>query len=256
MLHSHKSENGDIIKINIPYVEDFLDNSIHDVYNAAVHQLPYKMGIAFGFMLLDTEKTTVRHWYVDEHLTRTPQNKDILHQVPNLFVIKNKNDANTVIEDLYKQNYFDLVRRMLYSYRVHILRITNMKVSIFKMNDDKMDDVGGQSSEDESSDDEGDDDDEEDFEDQSDIEKNDFLLLEAEDDDDGDDLDEDESDCDVQENVEKSNFKDSETEKDLKKIRSFLKTGLRTNKIFKGLKRELQRNVGGVINDNICFFSG
>ena len=97
MSHSHKSENGDLIKINIPYVEniqfrDFLENLIHDVYNAAVHQLPYKMGIAFGFMLLDTEKTTVRHWYVDEHLTRTPQNEDILLQVPNLFVIKNKND--------------------------------------------------------------------------------------------------------------------------------------------------------------------
>ena len=203
-------------------------------------------------MLLETEKMTVRHWYVDEHLTRTPQNKDILHQVPNLFVIKNKNDANTVIEDLYKQNNFDLVRRMFYSYRVHILRITNMKVSIFKMSDDKMDDVGGQSSKDESSDDE--DDDEEDFDEQSDVEKNDFFLLEAEDDDDGDDLDEDESDCDVEENVEKSNFRDSETEKDLTKIRSFLKTGLRTNKIFKGLKRELQRNVGGVVNDNKCFF--
>ena len=38
---------------------------------------------------------------------------------------------------------------MFYSYRVHILRITNMKVSIFKMSDDKMDDVGGQTSEDE-----------------------------------------------------------------------------------------------------------
>ena len=48
------------------------------------------MGISFGFMLLDTEKSIVRHWYVDEHLTRTTQNKDILHQVPNLFSIKTK----------------------------------------------------------------------------------------------------------------------------------------------------------------------
>ena len=161
--------------------------------------------------------------------------------------VKNKNDANTVVEELYKQNYFDLVRRMFYSYRVHILRITKMKVSIFKMSDDTMDDVGGQSSEDESSNDES----EEEFDEQSDLEKNDFVLLEAEDD---DNLDEYESDFDVEENIEKSNFRDSETEKDLTKIRSFLKTGSRTNKIFKGLKRELQRNVGGVVNDNKCFF--
>ena len=111
MLHSHKSENGDIIKINIPYVEniqfrDFLENSIHDVYNAAVHQLPYKMGIAFGFMLLDTEKTTVRHWYVDKHLTRTPQNKDILLQVPNLFVIKNKNDEIQLLKTYINKTIF------------------------------------------------------------------------------------------------------------------------------------------------------
>ena len=210
VTRTRKSADGRIEKITCNLLENkpFLtqvDLHLMNIFDAVREQLPYKLGLSFGFLLYNKDTDELRHFYIDEHLKRNPTDRNILQQFPNIWKIRNDADEQQVFKDIRETDFFSQIKdEFSQNYNYTIVRATTMTASIFPIvdsvmyNDALFGNPMGRGFDDDDDDDDDDEmftDEEEEEEDEEDEEEdeggasnsNPFICREAEVDDDDDD---------------------------------------------------------------------
>ena len=133
--------NGNIERFNVTLLErrDFLGqvkSALRDIFDIIRRQQPYKLAIAFGFLLYKTETDDFSTFFVVQHLSRDLSNGVVVNQMPNIWCVRNAADEDRVISDIRNTEFFDLVRDQFdTNYNFIIVRMTHMVVEVFPMDD-------------------------------------------------------------------------------------------------------------------------
>ena len=145
--------NGIIERFDVTLLErrDFLtqvESALRDIFDIIRRQQPYKLGIAFGFLLYKTETDEFSTFFVIQHLSRDLSNRVVINQMPNIWCIWNAQDEDSVISDIRNMEFFDLVRHHFdTNYNFIIVRMTHMVIEVFPMDQcalqDRVLDQGG-----------------------------------------------------------------------------------------------------------------
>ena len=144
VTRTRKGLDGTIEKITCNLLENkpFLsqvDLHLMNIFDAAREQVPYKLGLSFGFLLYNKETDELRHFYIDEHLKRNPTNRNIIQQFPNIWKIKNDADEQQVSKDIRETDFFSQIKdEFAQNYNYTIVRATTMTASIFPIVDSAM----------------------------------------------------------------------------------------------------------------------
>ena len=109
------SKDGRIDRFNVNMLENrpFLsqvESALRAIFDACRYQRPYKMNIAFGFILYKMETDKFEQFFVVDHLARDPTDKVVINQIPNVWTIRNEEDEDSVIRDIQQTDLFDLLR--------------------------------------------------------------------------------------------------------------------------------------------------
>ena len=139
------NSNGFIDKItcnllvNKPFLEQ-VEVNLRNIFDTVRSQMPYKITLAFGFSLYDKDNDSFKHFYINEHLSRSPQDRNILHQFPNTWTIRNEKDENKVMPTIQNNDFFSQVRDVFSggNYNYVIIRATTMAAGIFPLVDSAM----------------------------------------------------------------------------------------------------------------------
>ena len=188
-----------------------VESALRLVFDACRYQIPYRITIAFGFVLYKMQTDQFEQFFVVDHLARNPNDRVLINQIPNVWIIRCEADEDSVITDIQQTDFFDLLRDQsdAEQYNFLIVRMTNMVVQVFPVLDcDIHDNVFGNrqyigrgaddSDDDDDDDDDGEEEDEEEEEEEEEStprRRNPYILDEvSEDDDDDDETDEEEED--------------------------------------------------------------
>ena len=132
------SKDGRIERFNVNMLDNrpFLsqvESALRAIFDACRYQRPYKMNIAFGFILYKMETDKFEQFFVVDHLARDPTDKVVINQIPNVWTIRNEEDEDLVIRDIQQTDFFDLLRDQSNAeqYNFLIVRMTHMAVDIF-----------------------------------------------------------------------------------------------------------------------------
>eukprot|EP00794_Sanderia_malayensis_P008691 gene8691-biopygen6975 len=207
-------EDGEIRRITVNLVqkvpfEEQLERALREIFAAVRHQVPYKLVLAFGFLLYKRKTDELWTFYVNEHLSRDPTDKKTIHQLPNVWEVHDREDEDSIIDEMKKTDFFTVLQNQLdqHGYDVMMIRITNIVAEVFPTIDaaesyssllksavhDGNEELEGR----------GYDDDDDDDEDYVDIDGDLFLDQEAtvvDDDDDNNDQDDDDDEADEDDN--------------------------------------------------------
>ena len=107
------------------------------VFNACRYQILYRISIAFGFVLYKTQTDQFDQFFVVDHLARNPDDRVLINQIPNVWIIRREADEDGVIRDIQQTDFFDLLRDTsdAEQYNFLIVRMTNMVVQVFPVLD-------------------------------------------------------------------------------------------------------------------------
>ena len=137
-----KTRDGRIEKVNINLLvrRGFLsqvESALRLVFDACRYQIPYRIAIAFGFMLYKTQTDQFDQFFVVDHLARNPNDRVLINQIPNMWIIRSEADEDGVIRDIQQTDFFDLLRYQsdAEQYDFLIARMTNMVVQVFPVLD-------------------------------------------------------------------------------------------------------------------------
>ena len=191
-----------------------VESALRLVFDACRYQIPYRITIAFGFVLYKMQTDQFEQFFVVDRLARNPNDRVLINQIPNVWIIRREADEDSVITDIQQTDFFDLLcdSSDAEQYNFLIVRMTNMVVQVFPVLDcDIHDNVfgnrqyigrGADDSDDDDDDDDGEDEEyeEEEEEESSSIttpRRNPYILDEVSEEDDDetdDDVDEEEDD--------------------------------------------------------------
>ena len=213
------SKDGQIERFNVNMLKNrpFLsqvESALRAIFDACRYQRPYKMNIAFGFILYKMETDKFEQFFVVDHLARDPTDKVVINQIPNVWTIRNEDDEDSVIRDIQQTDFFDLLRDQSNAeqYNFLIVRMTHMAVDIFPvLNCDIHNEVIGNRQyigrgvsddenellEDDDLVEDGDEYDTDDEEEQATLHHNPYILDEVDEEDDNEEEDDDELEADV-----------------------------------------------------------
>ena len=132
------SNDGRIERFNMnmldkqPFLSQ-VESALRAIFDACRYQRPYKINIAFGFILYKMETDKFEQFFVMDHLARDPTDKVVINQIPNVRTIWNEEDEDSVIRDIQQADFFDLLRDQSNAeqYNFLIVRMTHMAVDIF-----------------------------------------------------------------------------------------------------------------------------
>ena len=101
-VNHNASKDGRIERFNVNMVDNrpFLsqvESAVRAIFDACRYQRPYKMNIAFGFILYKMETDKFEQFFVVDHLARDPTDKVVINQIPNVWTIRN--DDHLMEED-------------------------------------------------------------------------------------------------------------------------------------------------------------
>ena len=105
------------------------------LFDLVRYHIPFKMVIGFGFLLYNSKEDSFKSTYINDHLSRDPQNRNVINQVPNVWEMHNRTDEQQVIVDIGSSDFFNQVRDLFAAnnYNFMVLRATHMAVQIFPM---------------------------------------------------------------------------------------------------------------------------
>eukprot|EP00794_Sanderia_malayensis_P013357 gene13357-biopygen10668 len=131
-------EDGEIRRITVNLVqkvpfEEQLERALREIFAAVRHQTPYKLVLAFGFMLYKRKTDELWTFYVNEHLTRDPVDRRFIHQLPNVWNVHDRRDEEKIIVELKEMDFFNALQSQLdqHGYDVIVIRITNVVAEVF-----------------------------------------------------------------------------------------------------------------------------
>eukprot|EP00794_Sanderia_malayensis_P008696 gene8696-biopygen6986 len=270
-------EDGEIRRITVNLVqkvpfEEQLERALREIFAAVRHQVPYKLVLAFGFLLYKRKTDELWTFYVNEHLSRDPTDKKTIHQLPNVWEVHDREDEDSIIDEMKKTDFFTVLQNQLdqHGYDVMMIRITNIVAEVFPTIDaaesyssllkSAVHD-GNEELEGRGYDDDDDDDDDEDY---ADIDGDLFLDQEATvvDDDDDDDndqddeADEDDNDGDrVMVNAERRKKRGKERDENEDRIDAYVKRHAtkRSTVLYSG-KMVMEKAKKNDTLQKMCFF--
>ena len=259
------TRDGRIEKFNINLLgrRGFLfqvESALRMVFDACRYQIPYRIAIAFGFLLYKTQTDQFDQFFVVDHLARNPNDRVLINQIPNVWIIRRQADEDGVITDVQQTDFFDLLRDQSEAeqYNFLIVRMTNMVVQVFPVLDcDIHDNVvgnrqylgrggGGADDSDEESDDVEYDDDDEEEEPRT---GNPYIL---------DEVSEDEDDMEEEEEEEEDRSRGGRTKDE--RISKYVQVRSNRKGALVSLKNVMVQKNGGragasALYKRLCFFA-
>ena len=114
-----------------------VESALRLVFDACRYQIPYRIAIAFGFVLYKTQTDQFDQCFVVDHLARNPNDGVLINQIPNVWIIRREADEDGVIRDIQQTDFFDLLRDTTDAeqYNFLIVRMTIMMVQVFPVLD-------------------------------------------------------------------------------------------------------------------------
>ena len=107
------------------------------MFDACRYQIPYRSAITFGFVLYKTQTDQFDQFFVVDHLARNPNDRVLINQIPNVWIIRSEADEDCVIRDIQQTDFFDLLHDQsdAEQYNFLIVRMTNRVVQAFPVLD-------------------------------------------------------------------------------------------------------------------------
>eukprot|EP00794_Sanderia_malayensis_P021229 gene21229-biopygen16264 len=131
-------EDGEIRRITVNLVqkvpfEEQLEKALREIFAAVRHQTPYKLVLAFGFLLYKRKTDELWTFYVNEHLSRDPVDRRFIHQLPNVWSVHDRRDEEKIIVELKEMDFFNALQNQLdqHGYDVMVIRVTNVVAEVF-----------------------------------------------------------------------------------------------------------------------------
>ena len=121
---------------NIPFLEQ-VETALRSIFDLSRVHVPFKMAVAFGFLLYNPQTDSFETFYINDHLSRDPEDRNVIHQIPNVWTIRNKSYEAEVFKDIESSDFFTQVRDIFdgQNYNFIIVRATHMSVQLFPMID-------------------------------------------------------------------------------------------------------------------------
>ena len=121
---------------NIPFLEQ-VETALRSIFDLSRVHVPFKMAVGFGFLLYNPQTDSFETFYISDHLSRDAQDRNFIHQVPNVWTIRNEADEAQVFRDIESSDFFTQVRDIFngQNYNFFIVRATHMSVQLFPMID-------------------------------------------------------------------------------------------------------------------------
>ena len=121
---------------NIPFLQQ-VETALRSIFDLSRVHVPFKMALAFGFLLYNSNTDSFETFYINDHLSRDATDRNIIHQVPNIWTIRNEQDEAQVFSDIESSDFFTQVRDIFsgQNYNFVIVRATHMSVQLFPMMD-------------------------------------------------------------------------------------------------------------------------
>lgn len=112
---TRRSPQGQVEKVTVHLLENrpFLgqvETHLNSIFDVARPEIPYKIALAFSFLLYDEDKDEFRHFCVNDHLSRDATNRDVINHVPNIWTIRKANDEEQVMTSIRQSDFFSQVR--------------------------------------------------------------------------------------------------------------------------------------------------
>ena len=83
-----------------------VESALRLVFDACRYQIPYRIAIAFGFMLYKTQTDQFDQFFVVDHLARNSNDRVLINQIPNVWIIRSEADKDGVIRDIQQTGFF------------------------------------------------------------------------------------------------------------------------------------------------------
>ena len=114
-----------------------MESALRLVFDACRYQIPYRITIAFGFVLYKTQTDQFDQFFVVDQLARNPNDRVLINQIPNVWIIRSEADEDGVIKDIQQTDYFYLLHDQsdAEQYNFLIVRMRNMVVQVFPVLD-------------------------------------------------------------------------------------------------------------------------
>ena len=121
---------------NIPFLEQ-VETALRSIFDLSRVHVLFKMAVAFGFLLYNPQTDSFETFYINDHLSRDPEDRNVIHQIPNVWTIRNKFYEAEVFKDIESSDFFTQVRDIFdgQNYNFIIVRATHMSVQLFPMID-------------------------------------------------------------------------------------------------------------------------
>ena len=120
----------------IPFLQQ-VETALRSIFDLSRVHVPFKRAVAFGFLLYNSHTDSFETFYRNDHLSRDVQDRNVIHQVPNIWTIINERDEAQVFTDIESSDFFTQVRDIFsgQNYNFVIVRATHMSVQLFPMID-------------------------------------------------------------------------------------------------------------------------
>ena len=82
-----------------------MESALRLVFDACRYQIPYRIAIAFGFVLYKTQTDQFDQFFVVDHLARNPNDRVLINQIPNVWIIRSEADEDGVIRDIQQTDF-------------------------------------------------------------------------------------------------------------------------------------------------------
>ena len=132
--------NSDVARININLLkgepfDDQVEIALRDIFTTARHMKPYKIVLAFGFILYNKSNDDIKQFYVNDHLSRDSVERSVIHQLPNIWTIREDKDENKVVDDVVNTDFLAMMTNAFdeHNYNYVILRATNITGELYSV---------------------------------------------------------------------------------------------------------------------------
>ena len=91
------------------YLQKGVGSTLRPVFGVCRCQLPYRIAITFGFVLYNTQTNQFEQFFALNHLARSPKDRVVFNQIPNMWISRNEAGEDAMIRDSQQTDFFYLL---------------------------------------------------------------------------------------------------------------------------------------------------
>ena len=110
-----------------------MESALRLLFDAFRYHILYTIAIAFGSVLYKNQTDQFENFFIADHLASNPNDRVLMNQIPNGWIIQNIADGDSVIKDIQQTELFDLLHDQsdAKQYNFLIALVMNMVVQVF-----------------------------------------------------------------------------------------------------------------------------